>query len=209
MAHMLLVNPRKRRKTRGRKKASKRVRRSRARAPTRRRRSRKVVSRRRRNPIRMHRRRRRRNPLGLNFNSIKSQVMDSAIGAGGAVVLDIALGYLPVPASLKTGTAAPLVKGAAAIVMGMLASKVVGSGVAHKMAGGALTVMLHGIIKRTAGTMLPSVQMGAWDDDGLSYYGSGENPAQIGEFLSDSNYGDNDGDPMGEYLADTTSDGIY
>lgn len=197
MAQMLLVNPRKRRR-----KAAKKVRRVKARrrrtraAPVARRR-------RRRNPIarRVHRaRRRRRNPIGLNLNSVKNQVMDAAYGAGGAVVLDVALGYLPVPDSMKSGVAAPIFKGAAAIALGMVASKVVSSSIAAKMTNGALTVMLHGILRETVGKALPNVQMGGWGDygfetDSLGYYGSGENPA-LDEYMPDLSSG------VGEYLGD-------
>lgn len=200
MANMLLVNPRKRRakkKTVTRKRRVKATRRRRRAAP-----AATVRRRARRNPIaRVARRaRRRRNPIGLNLNSVKNQVMDSAVGAAGAVVLDIAYAYLPIPATLKVGAVAPIAKAAAAIALGMVASKVVSSSVAGKMTNGALTVMLHGILRETAGKMLPAVQMGEWDsfaDGSLSYAGSGYNPEGVGEYLSA--YGDGDG--MGEYLS--------
>lgn len=188
MAQMLLVNPRKRRKRRASSKARKvRVRRRRRAAPV-------AVRRRKRNPsARRHRRVRarrhyRRNPIGLNLRGVQGQVMDAAVGAGGALALDIALGYLPIPENLRTGAAAPLIKGIVAIALGMVASKVIKSSTATKMTQGALTVMLHGIFRETAGRYMPTVQMGDWNDgfgiESLGYYGSGENPGVSG-YLTD------------------------
>lgn len=52
--------------------------------------------------VRRHltRRRRRSNPIGLNTRGIVGLLKSGAIGAGGALTVDLAMGYLPLPANL-------------------------------------------------------------------------------------------------------------
>lgn len=119
--------------------------------------------RRRSNPIRHHRRRRR-NPIGLG--SVGGQVMSAAIGAVGALANDVIWGFLPVPATFKTGAMGTLGKAAATLGLGMLASKVVGRSTAEKMTTGALTVQIYGFVKPLVAAAVPTLP-------GLGYYGAG------------------------------------
>ena len=106
MAELLLVNPRKRRKA---KKTAKR------RSP---RRSLVAASSR---AVKSIRRRFRRNPIGGSVaNNAMEQFKTGAIGAAGALAVDVAMQKLPIPANLKTGTLAPIVKGLVGVGIGML-----------------------------------------------------------------------------------------
>jgi len=211
MANMLLVNPRKRRAKRRVKARTKR----RASAPRKRRSARSVTSRRARNPIRYARktrRARRRNPINLNLRSIQSQVMDAATGAAGAVALSVALGYLPIPAQFKTGTFAPVTKGAVAIGLGMLLANVVKGSTAARMTQGALTVILADVMRGLVSQFAPNITLAGdsvdyyQDDamnaygDGMGYTGSGFDPGgAMGDYLPDISNGASFDTSMGAY----------
>jgi hypothetical protein len=165
MAQMMLVNPRKRRRKTAKKKtvAKRRPRRvttlarARKRAPARRRRS---------------------NPIKFNVNTImKNTVMPSATAAGGALAVDLLLGYIPLPAMLKTGPARHLVKGVAAIGMGILAANFVRPRTAELFATGAMTVAMYGAGKEMIGKFAPNIQLGGefdeFDLDSLGYMSPG------------------------------------
>jgi len=238
MPHILLVNPSKRkprRKTSTRKKPVKKRRTAAQKAatrklvalnrrksnPVRRRTSKKPVRRRtaRRAAPKKYRRksaRRRANPA-LTTRSIRNQVMDAGIGAGGALALDVVQGYLPIPANLKAGIVGTLVKAGLAIGIGIVGSKIkiVSNATAGKMANGALTVVLHNELKKQVQTYAPGIQMGEYiDGNGMGMYeGAGYAPYQdaamggmflptmdSGISLSDDNFG------MGEYIGDSADD---
>lgn len=184
MAEMLLINPRKRRKSR--KAASTAQKRARAKfAAMARSRSRNPVGastrrRRRRNPIanmtsrravarvsNPHRRarsvRRRRNPITLQSTTrmLFKQVQDAAIGAAGAIGVDMLMAQinpmLP-PAFQKVPGVVGLADAAKAVVTvvaGQLLHKAT-RGLSTKAALGSLTVQAHGIIS----TVLPAGTLG-------------------------------------------------
>lgn len=173
MSQMLLVNPRRRRRaSKKRRNPSKRRRRS----PVARR---KVTRRRRRNPIarRRVRRSRRRNPI-VSARSVQGQLKTAATGAVGALALDVALAYLPLPAAISGGIIGKVAKAAGAIALGIVANKVgVSAANANRMAEGALTVQLHGIGKELLAQFAPGVALSAYvNESGLGYTGSGWNP---------------------------------
>lgn len=180
MSEILLINPRKRKKRR------------------------KVTAKRRKNPVRRRRtfakkrRVRRRNPNGLG--NIQSIFMPAFLGAGGALALDITLGYIPIPLNLKTGIAGYATKAIGAIGLGMLLQnfKLVKHKTAVDMTTGALTVMLHGALKEQVQLMLPNVPMGEYLSN---WVGSGY-PAGV---ESDDMIG---AGGMGAYLPDLSSDDI-
>ena len=166
MSEILLVNPRRRRRT-----TKKRA--------TRKRPAKRRVTRR-RNPVkrRVTRRRRRRNPVGLSANKIQGQLRTAATGAIGAIGLDIALAYIPLPAAISGGVIGKVAKAAGAIALGVVANKLgVNANTANRMAEGALTVQLHGIGKELLTQFAPGVALSAYVDDGLGYVGSGWNPS--------------------------------
>lgn len=197
---ILLVNPRRRR---GRKKTARRraTRRPAARraAPTRRRRRRNPIGpyakrsglgmyvanpRRRRRPARRRpttaaRRRRRysRNPVAGMKGIVNRYVVPSLQAGAGAVLLDIAWGYVPVPPQLKTGPLRHVAKGAGAIMLGWGVGKVAGKRMGDTMALGALTVTAYNAIRELMAMYAPGITLGyysaganAGSDPSLGYY---------------------------------------
>lgn len=143
----------------------------------RRRASAKVSRRRRRNPIaavrthrrkrRHHARARRRNPRhsgGMGRFSLRGVtrgvVMPAAIGAGGAIVLDVAYAYATpyLPAMLQTGWAQTLTKLAGALGIGYGAGKVLGRERGRIVTLGAVTVVAYGAIKTLVAGFAPNVK---------------------------------------------------
>ncbi len=177
---MLLVNPRKRKAKRKVKSKTKRrlVSVSKRKSST--------VRRYKRNPIR------RKSGIG---GILKETVMPSAVAAGGAIGLDVMMGYLPLPENLKTGPMRHLVKGAGAIGMGMLAGMFLKAKTAELITTGALTVTLHDAAKEAMGRFATNVRLASVDDEleSLAYVSPG---MPVGEYLSEYV----DGSPMGEYV---------
>lgn len=224
-SEILLVNPRRRRGRKRRKMSAKQLmyfgggrkrRRKRRAASSGRRRRR---SSRRRNPIvnlspvrrrkrrrgRARRRshaRRRRNPSLRGVTSafkpraLQATLMNAVPGAVGALGLDVAMGFLPIPATWKAGYLGWVTKAAAAIGIGMVAQNFVKSSTAAKMTEGALSVMFYGILRNMTAQFLPSVPLGMYMAPrvGMGYYGSGWNPD------GDSN--------LAAYLPDISSDSM-
>ena len=168
MSEILLVNPRRRR-------------RSKKKTVSRKRRKNPVVRRRRRTakPKRRVSRRRRRNPI-ISARSVQGQLKTAATGAVGALALDVALAYIPLPAAISGGIVGKVAKAAGAIGLGIVANKLgVSAANANRMAEGALTVQLHGIGKELLTQFAPGVALSAYvGDDSLGYAGSGWNPSE-------------------------------
>lgn len=140
-----------------------------------------------------------RRPNPINF--LTNTAVPAAIGAGGALVLDVAFGFLPLPAQLKTGPMAPLVKVAGAVGMGMLASKMVNRRVGEQLAAGALTVQIYnfakGMLVKVGGGKIPGLSM--YPDGYMGEYVSGDEVPAIG--YTDS------GMQVGEYVSDDAMSG--
>jgi hypothetical protein len=144
---LLLINPRRRRKT-----VSRNPRRRRAVNPlhaARKRYRRKIYA---TNPRRRTRRYRRNPAPALNVQNIVGMFTDALQGAVGGVALNATWNLLPLPAMLKTGLPAHLTKGLVAIGLGAVARPVLGR-VAGKMAEGALTITMYEAVKDVAGQM--------------------------------------------------------
>lgn len=177
-ATLALVNPRKRRRKNpsGKRRTAKQraatrklVALSRASNPRRRRKARAA------NPIKYHRRRRksnpisshirryarrrRRNPIGFSMHGITSMLKAGAIGAGGALAVDLAMGYAPLPSNFVTRTDADgstnfiyyATKTAFAIGLGTFGKKLLGAN-AERMAEGAMVVNLYDLFR----TLMPA-----------------------------------------------------
>lgn len=187
MSEILLVNPRRRKR---RKKTTVRRRRRNVYVanPKRRRKRRKtsVGRRRRRNPARR-----------ITARTIQKQLTVATQGALGAIGLDIALAYIPLPAQLTGPIATPVVKGLAAVGLGAVAGMAgVRAETANRMTEGALTVQLHTIGKNMLSQFMPNIAMSEYMS-GLGYYGSGYNPG-----VDDPDWYSG----MGTYLPDLSAD---
>jgi len=184
MNEILLVNPRRRRRKTTTRRRRKTITRKRRRNPVRRRRTTTVRRRRRRNPARK-----------ITAAKVQRQLMTAAQGALGAIGLDIALAYIPLPAQLQGPIAGPVIKGLGAIGLGAVAGMAgVKAETANRMTEGALTVQLHGIGKQLVSQFVPGVAMNAY----LGYYGSGYNPVDDPDWQGG----------MGTYLTDISADDL-
>lgn len=130
-----------------------------------------------RNP---HRRRRHhmRNPFSVR--GLTHTLMPAAIGAGGAIALDVVYAYASpyLPASMQTGLVSSLVKLAGAIGLGVGARKFLGREKGNAVALGALTVTGYGVLKPLIAQFAPTVK-------GLSGYADYVNyPAAGGQGIS-------------------------
>ena len=187
MSEILLVNPRKRKRRAKKKRVA--------------RRKKTAVRRRRRNPVarkRTVRRRRRRSNPNLSARGITKHIQTASTGALGALGLDIALAYIPLPAQITGGIVGKITKMVGAVALGVVANRFLGVSAANanRMTEGALTVQLHGIGRELLAQFAPGVALSAYmQDDGLGYYGSGWNPNVPASDL-------------GTYLPDISADGI-
>ena len=136
------------------------------------------------------------------MRGIQSNLKVAATGAVGALGLDVALAYIPIPATISGGMVGKVVKGLGAIVLGMVANKVgVSAANATRLTEGALTVQLHGIGKDLLAQFAPGVAMSAYLTEDMGYYGAGWNP----------NAAENEGAGMSQFLPgiEAGSDDFY
>ncbi len=130
---------------------------------------------------------RRRNPSARGV--INQLVMPAAMQAGGAIALDVVMGYGQgyLPVQLSTGPGKALVKGVAAIAIGMVAGKLGKRKLGNDMARGALTVTLHDLFRSTLEQNAPQIPLGDMDSGDMD---------MLGMSIHDQ-WG---GNPMGAYL---------
>ena len=114
---------------------------------------------------RVHHMRRAHNPRLVG--QLTSLAMPAAIGAGGALVLDVVYAKLApmLPASLGTGALMPLAtKILAAVGLGMLAGKAIGRDRARAATVGAVTVLAYGAAKTYLMANVPSLGLSGFAD---------------------------------------------
>ncbi len=127
------------------------------------------------------RRRRHRNPISLK--SPMALLMPALMGAGGALAVNAAINYLPLPAFAKAGRTRYLTQFGLAFALGVFGKKFIGAK-AEEMAKGAMIVTMTNALKDVVGGAT-GLQLGdAGDDGAISYY----SPAQIAEYV-DGNSG--------------------
>ena len=127
-------------------------------------------------------RRRHSNPR-FSVSGITNQLMPAAYGAAGAIALDVALGYIPLPAMLQSGYAKSATKIVGALGIGWLARKFL-RGKGSAVAAGALTVAVYGLMKQVIVQFAPSVK-GVGDYEEIAIDNTAD---QIGAYMSGSNY---------------------
>lgn len=194
---LMLLNPRKRRKSRKRRSPAqlaatrKLVALNRRRGGSKRRRParRRASPVRRRNPARSYaaprRRRRARGLAGLT--GLTAAFVPAAVGAGGALALDIAWGMLPIPPMLKTGPIiAPAAKLGGAVLIGWGAGQMVNKTFGKQVLVGAVTITVFNIIRTFIANQFPAITLGGWNDETVGYVQAGQFQPDplIGEYVS-------------------------
>lgn len=183
---LLLINPRKRRRSTKAK--------------------RKTSPKRRRITKRVKRRTYRRNPSGtIKFMGMIAPAFQ---GAAGGVLNDLMFGFVPLPSMLKTGPMRHVVKAAGAVLIGTLAANFTKGAMAKNMATGAMTVAFHGMLREFTQN-IPGLQFGQYEE--LAYYSPGEimNEGNMGAYVDELGYGEADVSEgayavdygMGEYMS--------
>ena len=174
----------------------------------------KRIRRRKLNPRRRHHyaKRRHRNPR-FSVSGITSQLVPAAIGAGGAIALDVLLGYVSpmLPATITTGYAKHGLRIAGALGVGFVAKKFLGSK-GHAVAEGALIVALYKLMTDVLVQYAPAaVTVGLGDyeevaiDNTADQIGAYMDPAaRLGAYLPDGSIARSG--PIGAYMAGPVDD---
>ena len=168
MAHVLLVNPSSHGKRKSKRKRSRAMR---------------------RNPVNpFHKKRRasrrpsargrfRRNPSalgGFGLHTITGQILPIALGAGGAILTDLAIDKLPLPLNFKMGNMRHVAKAGVAVALGVAAGMVVGKEKGTRVMVGALTVVVYDALRGLLASMTAPapIQMMAAPGtvQGMGYY---------------------------------------
>lgn len=97
---------------------------------------------------RRHHARRSRNPF--DAKGLTEALVPAAIGGAGAVGVDIALAYLPLPTALQSGWGNYLAKIAGSFGVGYIAGMALGKQKGHMVTAGALTVTAYTILRSLA-----------------------------------------------------------
>lgn len=111
-----------------------------------------------RNPRAM-RRSFRRNPIDQNM--IGQSLIGAGIGAAGALAVDLAVGNLPIPASLKqSAMTLAMVRIGGALLVGMAVGAISGDdAMGEEAAAGAMTVTAYQLIKNYIATNYPNLKL--------------------------------------------------
>ena len=121
---------------------------------------------------------------GLSVRGVMNQLIPAAIGGTGAVGLNVALAYLPIPDTLKTGPLAIATKIGGALLLGWGAGKLIGRHNGQLVTLGALTVVAYDVIRQLVAQAMPTLPgLADYEDMRLSAYQNGNlgyvNPASI------------------------------
>lgn len=145
----------------------------------------------------------RRNPSSPSRVNIMGMLKGGFTGGMGAVAVNTAFNFLPLPAMMKTGNIAYVSKAALAIALGMFGRKLLPGSTAARMAEGSLAVTFHDAIVAIAGPMLPSLRLGE-----VGYVGGGyamdympntsQAAPQLSEYINSPGMGEYQN--MGEYV---------
>lgn len=121
-------------------------------------------------------------------------VKAGAIGAGGALVVDVAQGFVNgfLPASLATklnpdGSTNYMnyaVKGALAVALAHFGGKLVSRETAHRMAAGSMVVMAYELLRPLAASMLPASMPLGWYSPGMTFKAGSTPGVGVGKYQS-------------------------
>ena len=149
------------------------------------------------------------NPRGRMGNILSGLVIPSTMAAAGAIAVDVAYGFLPLPPAIKSGPARYLVKGASAVGLGMLIG-MMNKNMGHSVAMGGLTVTIHGALRDALATFAPTLALGAYADE-MSEVGYQETQQVMGmDFPMDGmGYQETMGDVQADYTTSTMGEMDY
>jgi hypothetical protein len=108
------------------------------------------------NPIFVKRRRFRRNPVE---DGIMGALVPAGIGAVGAVGVDVILGNLPLPATLRAGWPLAFARIGAALLLGAAFGAAAGEEFGNTVAAGGIVVTMYQLLKGAVIQTMPNVRM--------------------------------------------------
>lgn len=166
--------------------------------------------RRRRTSLQRYKTRYRRNPNLIPAGLVTQQLIPALAGAVGATANDVAMGYAArfLPALLTSPNLLRLTKGAVAVGLGMLveSTRLVRAPLVRQGVVGALTTLLHDVVRAQLQQMLPTVPLGEQFalGDGYPYYiGNGLSSVQMNVPIAGG-----PGISLGEQLTDQSFHGF-
>lgn len=214
MSQLMLINPRRKRRATKARKSSRRSRRRAKRTmtlnvnPRRKRRTSRRRASFRRNPI-SSRRRGLGGVIGSGYGNFMKDMYPAAIGASGALAVDMALGVLEpmLPTELTSGVLGSVTRLAGAVGVGMIASKVAGKAFGAQVLTGSLIVTFYDLLKTLISTgSLNGYDMG-WVSPAMNVNGAQMYPMQgipyssnVGEVGYEAEYVDGLGQYISEYV---------
>jgi hypothetical protein len=120
---------------------------------------------------------------------LKDTLIPSAIGGAGALLVDFAWANVPgIPTAIKAGPMGTVAKAAAAVGIGLLASKFAGKKIGSQVTSGYLTVLAYNTIKGMVQKAMPTLQLGDYGwiqsgpfvpDPSMGVYVSSDVPALV------------------------------
>ncbi len=114
-----------------------------------------------RNPRRRAIATRRREPVGMLDGIWDNTLRPAAVGTAGAMVMELGMGYLPIPEELRSGVAGFAVRALIAVGLGLGARAAGFDRAGSELAVGALTVAAATEAKDMVATHMPSVKLGS------------------------------------------------
>lgn len=120
------------------------------------------------------RRKFRRNPRIPGASIFNNSIVPGMIGAAGALTVDVVMASVPMPAHFKVGPFVPVVKIAAALLIGMAVGAVSTREAGEEAAAGGVIVTLYGLARNFMLTRLPSVPLARYVPmNGMGWQGRG------------------------------------
>lgn len=111
---------------------------------------------------------------------VTDSLLPSAIAAGGALAVDVGLGYVPLPERFKAGPVRHVTRALASIALGVVSTFVVKPTTAAQILSGGLTVTFHQAAREALARAAPKLKLAELEDDGVSAF-----EEQVAELLED------------------------
>lgn len=104
------------------------------------------------------------NPIDVQ-DTLQGVIMPAIVGGAGAVALDVGYAALPIPATLKAGAYAPLVKGGVIVAAGEIARNFFPSRSVDMAVVTSLAIIVASFVRGQVSKMFPSLAMGMYAPD--------------------------------------------
>jgi hypothetical protein len=114
------------------------------------------------NPRATKRRHFRKNPRIPGASLFNNAIVPAAVGAAGALGVDLLMASVPLPQALRAGAFVPVVKIGVALLIGMAVGSVASREAGEEAAAGGIIVTLYGLARNFMLTRMPGVPLGRY-----------------------------------------------